>query len=211
MTYDQGMGLRPFSMGCQPMDGLIDVKPEPLDFTEDLRCRGYKMQNFNLNSNSNKQKSVTAKEYLLQLQILDTKINQKIEESAQLRDIVQGRGMSCDSERVQTSPTDVQANTIIKYLDIEREIDRMIDDYVDQKDKIINQIHGLSDVRYIKILFDRYVPDENGHTKSFEQISVDMNYSYTYVCDLHGQALIAFAEVIRKNPKQSVIGMWYYD
>ena len=28
MTYDYGMRLRPFSMGCQPMDGLIDVKPE---------------------------------------------------------------------------------------------------------------------------------------------------------------------------------------
>ena len=28
MTYYYGMRLRPFSMGCQPMDGLIDVKPE---------------------------------------------------------------------------------------------------------------------------------------------------------------------------------------
>ena len=161
------------------------------------------MQKFNLNRN------MSAKQYLLQLQILDMKINQKIEESAQLRSIVQGRGMSCDSERVQTSPANIQENMIVKYLDLEREIDKMIDAYVDQKDKIINQIHELSDVRYIKILFDRYVPDENGHTKSFEQISVEMNYSYTYVCDLHGQALIAFAEVIRKNPKQSVIGMWY--
>ena len=108
--------------------------------------------------------------------------------------------MSCDSERVQTSPANIQENMIVKYLDLEREIDKMIDAYVDQKDKIINQIHELSDVRYIRILFDRYVPDEKGHTKSFEQISVDMNYSYTYVCDLHGQALIAFAETIRNNP-----------
>lgn len=152
------------------------------------------MQKFNLNRN------LSAKQYLLQLQILDTKINQKIEESAQLRSIVQGRGMSCDSERVQTSPANIQENMIVKYLDIEREIDKMIDAYVDQKDKIINQIHELSDVRYIRILFDRYVPDERGHTKSFEQISVDMNYNYTYVCDLHGRALIAFAEVIRNNP-----------
>ena len=153
------------------------------------------MQNFNLNRN------VNAKQYLLQLQMLDTKINQKIEESAQLRSIIQGRGMSYDSERVQTSSANIQENTIVKYLDLEREIDKMIDDYVDQKDKIINQIHELSDVRYIRILFDRYVPDEKGHTKSFEQISVDMNYNYTYVCDLHGQALLAFAEVIRNNPK----------
>ena len=167
---------------------------KPLILLKILDVEVYKMQNFNLNRNLN------AKQYLLQLQILDTKINQKIEESAQLRSIVQGRGISYDSERVQTSPTDVQENIIVKYLDLEREIDKMIDAYVDQKDKIINQIHELSDVRYIKILFDRYVPDKNGHTKSFEQISVDMHYNYTYVCDLHGQALIAFAEVIRNNP-----------
>lgn len=152
------------------------------------------MQNFNLNRNLN------VKQYLLQLQILDTKINQKIEESAQLRSIVQGRGISYDSERVQTSSTGVQENIIVKYLDLEREIDKMINAYVDQKDKIINQIYELSDVRYIRILFDRYVPDESGHTKSFEQISVDMHYNYTYVCDLHRQALIAFAEVLRNNP-----------
>lgn len=147
-----------------------------------------------------KQKAASAKEYLMQLQLLDMKINQKIEESSQLRSIVQGRGMRIDTERVQTSPANVQENTIIKYLDIEKEIDKMIDDYVLKKDQIINEIHKLSDVRYIKILFDHYVPDENGKTKSFEQISVDMNYNYTYVCDLHGQALIALSELIRKNP-----------
>ena len=165
------------------------------------------MQNFNLNSNPNKQKSVTAKEYLCQLQILDTKINQKIEESAQLRSIVKGRGMSCDSERVQTSPANVQENTIIKYLDIEREIDRMIDDYVDQKDKIINQIHELSDVRYIQILYLHYVPNEQHVTKRLEDIAVIMkkpngdSYSYDHINHLHGEALIAFENKILKNTK----------
>lgn len=142
---------------------------------------------------------MNTKQYLLQLQILNTKINQKIEESAQLRSIAKGRGISYDSERVQTSPTNAQENIIVKYLDIEREIDKMIDDYVDQKDKIINQIHKLSDARYIEILFDRYVPDKNGHTKSLEQISVDMHYNYKYVCYLHGQALIAFSGIIWNN------------
>lgn len=140
-----------------------------------------------------------AKQYLLQLQALNAKINQKIEESAQLRSIAKGRGISYDSERVQTSPTNAQENIIVKYLDLEREIDKMIDAYVDQKDKIINQIHKLSDARYIKILFDRYVPDENGHTKSFEQISVEMHYNYKYVCYLHGQALSEFSGIIWNN------------
>ena len=28
MIYEYGMRLRPFSIGCQPMNGLINVKPE---------------------------------------------------------------------------------------------------------------------------------------------------------------------------------------
>ncbi len=144
---------------------------------------------------------MTVKEYLLQLQVLDTKINQKLEESAQLRSLVQGRGIAYDSEHVQTSAQNSQENAIIKYLDIEKRIDQMIDDYVKEKDTIINQIHELKDARFMKILFDHYVPDKNGHVKSLEQISVDMNYNYTWTCELHGQALLAFAEVNRTNPK----------
>lgn len=144
---------------------------------------------------------MTAKEYLLQLQTLDAKILHKVEEAAQLRSTVLGRGMQISDVRVQTSPKNSQEDTITKYLDLEEKIDSMIDRYVKEKDMIIDQIHELTDPRYVRILYDHYVPDEKHRVKSLERISVDMNYNYTYTCELHGQALLAFAEIIRTNPK----------
>lgn len=142
---------------------------------------------------------MTAKEYLMQLKWAYLRIEQKIRESADLKNTLTGRGVQYDSEHVQTSPQNVQENTIARYMDMEREIDELIDDYVDQKDHIINQIHELTDIRYMKILFDHYIPDDKGKVKSLEEISVEMHYAYKYTCDLHGAALVAFSGILRKN------------
>lgn len=156
-----------------------------------------------MNSNNSEGcRGPSVKEYLLQLRTLDTKIVQKAQEAAQLRSAVQGRGMQISDVRVQTSPKNSQEDTITGYLDLEKRIDSMIDKYVAEKDHIIDQIHELTDPRFIQILYDHYVPDAKHHVKSLEQISVDMNYNYTYMCELHGQALLAFAEKIRINPNR---------
>lgn len=135
---------------------------------------------------------MTAKDYLRQLKALDVKINQKIKEVDDLKLLTGGRGIAYDRDHVQTTPENRQEELIIKWLDMEREIDRMIDDYIAQKDKIINQIHTLSDSRYIKILYDHYVPDARGQVKTLEKIAVEMPSNYTYVCELHGRALQEF-------------------
>lgn len=138
---------------------------------------------------------MTAKDYLRQLKALDVKINQKIREVDDLKLLTGGRGIAYDRDHVQTTPENRQEELIIKWLDMEREIDRMIGDYIAQKDKIINQIHTLSDSRYIKILYDHYVPDARGQVKTLEKIAVEMPSNYTYVCELHGRALQEFEKV----------------
>lgn len=151
---------------------------------------------------------MNAKEYLMQVQILDTKIQQKLEESAQLQSIVLGRGMQISTERVQASQANTQENTIVKYIDIEHRIGQMVDAYIDLKDRIIDQIHSISGKdadKYIRVLFDHYVPDGSHRVKSLEQISVAMHYNYTYTCELHGRALKAFERIL-KEPNFSEAG-----
>lgn len=138
---------------------------------------------------------MTAKEYLMQLQLLDLKITQKVQEAAQLRSMVTGRGLAI-SEKVQTSPKNSQEDIITKYLDLEEKIDSMIDKYAAEKDLIIDQIHELTDPRFIWILYDRYVPDEQHRVKSLERIAVDMNYNYDHVRHLHGFALQEFQRTV---------------
>lgn len=148
---------------------------------------------------------MTAKEYLNQLRILDTKINQKMEELSQLKSILMGRGMRYDSDRVQTSPANMQENIIIKCADIEDKIDRMIDSYISKKDKIINQIHQLNDDRYIQILYLHYVPNEKHQTKRLEDIAVEMkkkngnSYTYEHINRLHGEALQKFTKLFSND------------
>lgn len=131
-----------------------------------------------------------AKEYLQQLQRLDTVINQKIKEVQDLRLQAQGTGgLDYSKERVQSSPSgDVPfVKPICRIIDLEAEINAEIDKFVDEKHKIINQIQGLKNSDYIALLFKRYV-----EFKKFEVISVEMNFTYQYVIEMHGYALKEF-------------------
>lgn len=137
---------------------------------------------------------MTAKEYLSQLRLLDIKINHKIKEAEEMKALALNAGaLRAEEEKVQTSlsGSSRQCDMIEKYVDLQTEIDSEIDSYVDLKHKIINEIHQLSDTRYVEILHRRYVDGEK-----FELIAVDMNYGYEWTCRLHGQALLAFEKEV---------------
>lgn len=131
-----------------------------------------------------------AKEYLQQLRRLDTVIDQKIKELDDLK--VKSTcigGFDYSKERVQTSPSGdaPYVRTVSRIVDLNEEINREIDDFVDLKHKIINQIQGLANTNHIKLLFKRYI-----EYKRLEVISVEMNYTYQYTKELHGHALQEF-------------------
>lgn len=131
-----------------------------------------------------------AKEYLQQLQQLDTVINQKIKEVHDLRLQAQsGGGFDYSKERVQSSPSGDApfVKPICRIIDLEAEINAEIDRYVDEKHRIINQIQGLKNSKYIEILYKHYV-----EFKRLEVVAVEMNFTYQYVVELHGYALKDF-------------------
>lgn len=131
-----------------------------------------------------------AKEYLQQLQRLDAVINQKIKELEGLRSTLSSVGsIDYAKDRVQTNPSPDApfVRTLERITDLEGEIDREIDSFVDKKHQIINEIQGLSNAVHIQILFKRYV-----EFKRLEVISVEMNYTYAYTRELHGYALQDF-------------------
>lgn len=131
-----------------------------------------------------------AKEYLQQLQRLDTVINQKIKEVDDLRLKSRSVGsIDYSKERVQTSPSgDAPFVKLIgRIIDLEVEINAEIDAFVDEKHRIINQIQALKNSKYIEILYKHYV-----EFKRLEVVAVEMNFTYQYVVELHGYALKDF-------------------
>lgn len=131
-----------------------------------------------------------AKEYLQQLQRLDTVMNQKIREADDLRLKSCSIGsIDYSKERVQSSPPGNApfVKMIDRIIDLEAEINAEIDKYFDDKHKIINQIQSLQTVNHIQLLYKRYV-----EFKKFETIAVEMNFTYQYAIELHGHALQEF-------------------
>ena len=103
-----------------------------------------------------------AKEYLLQLQWLDTAIKQKNEELSDLRlQVKDVKSIDYSKERVQSSPS--------------------------EKHKIINQIQGLKNKQHLEILYEHYVK-----FKALKHLAYEMNLTYQYVVELHGGALKDF-------------------
>lgn len=141
-----------------------------------------------------------AKEYLQQLKRLDTLINQKIKELDELRTMSTVGAVDYSKERVQSNPLqDAPFVRIVhKMIELEQEINAEIDNFVDTKHLIINQIQTLKNPDYISLLFKRYV-----EYKSLEKICVEMNFSYGYIKHLHGYALKDFEETVLKSTPQS--------
>ena len=133
-----------------------------------------------------------AKEYLRQIGVLDAKINRRLKQVEELKALATSGGSMTPKERVQSSPSgDKTANYIIKWINIEHEVTRMIDELVDLKNQIIGEIHQLDDERYIRILEMRYIDQE-----TFEQIAVTMHMDIRHIFRLHGYALQEFTQRI---------------
>ena len=93
-----------------------------------------------------------------------------------------------NDERVKTTPDpDRMGVTFSKIDEMEKELDRMIDGYVEKKNVIISQIDSMDDENVYNILFARYI-----EKKTFEVIATEMNYSFRNITRLHGRALKEF-------------------
>lgn len=115
-------------------------------------------------------------------------INNKLTEIAQLKDMVASISAPQSGERVQTTPNFDKIGTKYAKIDeMERKIDGMVDELVDKKEKIIQQIDSMEDENTYNILFARYI-----EKKTFEVIATEMKYSWRQVVRLHGTALKQF-------------------
>jgi DNA-directed RNA polymerase specialized sigma subunit len=115
-------------------------------------------------------------------------INNKLTEIAQLKDMAVSISAPQSGERVQTTPNFDKIGTKYAKIDeMERKIDGMVDELVDKKEKIIQQIDSMEDENTYNILFARYI-----EKKTFEVIATEMKYSWRQVVRLHGTALKQF-------------------
>ena len=128
------------------------------------------------------------KDYLSQVSRLNKMINNKLSEISQLRELSISISAIGNDEKVQTSPNFDKIGTAIAKIDeLESNLDKMIDEYVVKRDKIIAQIYTMEEESVYQILFSRYI-----EKKTFEKIATEMKYSWRQIVRLHGKALQQF-------------------
>ena len=134
---------------------------------------------------------MTAKEYLKQLDKLDMLIKNKLIERQQLRDMAYSVTAQMGGERVQSSGNQQKmAGAIEKYIDIEKEIDVLIDRFVDTKREICTTIEQLDAVEY-DVLHMRYI-----QKKSYYEIAEAKERDYGWCTTIHGRALAHVQKIL---------------
>lgn len=140
---------------------------------------------------------MTAKEYLRQIRRIDQHIDSLIREREDLEKAQTFlRSPQIEGDRVQTSPSGDPPfmGYLLKWDKLTQQIGEEWDKLIELKHEAISRINNLKDSRHIDLLMRRYVRYE-----SFEQIAVDMGYSFDYVLKIHGRALERFAEIMGRG------------
>lgn len=134
---------------------------------------------------------MNAKQYLRQIRRLDNIINAKLEQVEMLRAMTTRMTTKLSSDKVQESNIPDKMPTLIcKIVDLEKEITNDIDKLIDLKTEVMRKIDSIQNDDYRLLLTLRYL-----NFKTWEQIAVEMGFTFQWVHELHKRALIEFEKV----------------
>ena len=125
--------------------------------------------------------------YLEEIQMIDSKIANKMYEMEVWKDIANGSSGSSNGERVQsTSSQQKMANAVAKYTDIEREIEELKQKKID----FIHNIEKLSRTHYL-LMHDIYI-------KGLSQTEVARNNkkSPSWASTIHSRAKMKLCKIM---------------
>lgn len=137
----------------------------------------------------NEKKRLSAKEYLKQLEVLDMQINEDVMTLSEMKERASCTGgIDYSKPSVQTSAAgDRLCKDVVRYTDFDERINREVDQFVDAKNQIIQEIRELREKNYIQVLYKIYV-----QYKPVKIAAQEMRKSYSHTLDLHKKALKAF-------------------
>lgn len=138
---------------------------------------------------------MNTKEYLGQINRYDTMIKNGLDEVVRYRNMAVSITKIIDSDKVQSTPDpDRLGKAIDRVVDLEREIDSLIQQYIIARNTIVGQLNGISNTRHYDLLYKVYVLG-----KDLYETADEMGKSYGYIKHLHSDALNDFASKYKKS------------
>lgn len=128
------------------------------------------------------------KDYLMRVRNIDQDIDakQKAANMSQSR-VMNVQAAAMKDINVQESSRTTAEDRIVKYLEMEEEINAMIDNMIDLKSKIFKEINLMSDNTLKAVLIRRYIANE-----SWDTIAKELSYTKQHITKKHGEALQEF-------------------
>ena len=141
---------------------------------------------------------MTTKEYLSQVRKYDGRINKELEELDYLRELAKGiSSVSTSNVKVKSSgDKDLLSKRVVKIAELESKIDDMVDNYVEKRRTILEQLHSLDNELEVEVLYKKFF---KGMT--IDEIGYDIGYSRTGVYNLYSSGMISFEQKYLKTYK----------
>lgn len=130
-------------------------------------------------------------DWLMQVRMIDELINAKQAERDQLMTLATNITPNMDGIPHATGVSDKIGNAAVKLADMAREIDELVDQYLDIKQEIIKELEKLPNVEYL--ILHKYCIQ--GMTLS--EIAEDMNYHRVTISNLKAQAIERLKDATR--------------
>lgn len=124
------------------------------------------------------------KRYLMRYLVADRHINELLEEKERMQAMLERITPTYSDGRGSVSNNDKITNGVAKIIEIEKKIDREIDDLYEYREHINNDISKLHDNRMYRVLYLRYIAGYR-----WDRIALEMGYEVRQIYRLHGQAL----------------------
>ena len=136
-----------------------------------------------------------AQQFLSQVEKLDAVVRNKLIERQQWMDIALGITANMEGERVQSSGSQSKMeNAVIKLVDMQKEINKSIDDLVKVKMGVIETIEMLDSPTEYNVLHMRYI-----QFMSLQDIADKYCREYGWVTTTHGRALAHVQAILDKR------------
>lgn len=138
---------------------------------------------------------IDAKEYLQQVELLDARINNKLQELTRLKELTRQITATLKEDVVARSGNqDKLGETIAKIVDLENEINEAVDVYVDKRREIGALIDTIDAADQVTVLHKLYF-----EFKSWPDIAKEMYMSERNAQYIHGRALVSVRKLLKEE------------
>lgn len=131
---------------------------------------------------------MTAKQYLYRVRRIDKEIEALLRLVQRTRESLETSTQNYEADGAQSSKN---PHKFDRLAELESMVDEKIDEQIALKAETLETIMKLEDRRQRLVLMEYYI-----EMKTFEQVAVDINYSWRQVINIHGYALAEVQKLI---------------